>query len=415
MYLKNRKLLGVGIAVVLASILGVFLCIVFDVPGMVEERVRQFVYERSAAECTESKQDTDGRIQCWLNIVQAELKDVGIEGAYRIFVHLYDTYPEFGSSGCHGHAHTIGDTAYYEIYVARGQSLLEYSFPPATKSCGYGFFHGFLEHLMQDHPETEFAVQTCSYLRDRYGAEMSQLENICYHASGHGYMQGEADHISKDAWGDMTRLVRRPLILCSKFSDATPRQREECREGVFNVVSDWMISGNFGLSFDTKNAVQLCDALPQLDQRACYYEFAMKLSPLIQDDPVKAAAYSETLRRKDLRILAFSVMVAGMMQRAGPLDTYSDVFSGCSTLSDTYFETCIRSSVGGMLAHGSPGTEHHKVLIACENADLVDRDGRAHCYSELSRQLLRSYSGEERTRICDRYPEEFISLCKTAS
>ncbi len=415
MFLKNKPTRAIGLGVALMGILGSFLFVQFNLPDRVQESIWQYSYERSASACNEKFQDTDGRLTCWLNIVEKEVKVGGIERAFRIFTHLYEKYPEFGASGCHTNAHAIGDTAYYEIYVARNQSLQEYSFPLSTKSCGYGFFHGFIEHLIQDNPETEFAVQTCTYLHERYGAEMSQLENICYHASGHGYMQAEADRMSTDEWGNVARLIRRPLVSCSKFTNATPRQREECREGIFNVVSDWMIAKNFGLSFDAQTALRLCDTLARVDQRACYSEFAMKLYPVLQDDPVKAAAYADTLQRKEFSIVAFNVMIAGMMERKVPRDTYGEVFSACTKLTETYFETCVRSSVGGMMAHGSPGTEYERVLIACENAHLIDRNGRAFCYSELTNKLNRLYPHEERQRICDLFPEEYTSSCRPVS
>lgn len=406
---QNYKITVAGIALVL---LGAGLFVGIDGPAVVAERISRFAYEQSAAVCQTSHTNASERVQCWLNIVQAELQDQGIDRAYRIFTHIYDTYPDFGSTGCHKHAHTLGDTAYYEIYVARGETLQEHVFPPETKACGHGFFHGFIEHLVQDNPDKAFVVETCTYLKDRYGAEMPDLENICYHASGHGYMQAVGDSVPEESWGNITKLVKSPLAACSSFTDATARQREECREGVFNVISDWMIVKNFGLSFDENNALAPCNRLPRIDQRACYFEFGMKLATVIKDEPERAAAYVENIPKKEYRLLTFGVMIAGMMERKAPLDTYNEVFSACAKLTDTYFEPCIVSSVHGMFAHGSPGTEHEKALAACRNPALEARDGQVICYRDVSRRIVRTMPYDLRMRVCEEFPEPHVASCK---
>src|SRR3989344_6368344 len=153
---------------------------------------------------------SDGeKVDCWLQLVFERLRSEGIAEAYDTFEYIYDSYPLFGATGCHQHAHKVGDTAYYELFVARGLDVTDMFFPQETTSCGYGFFHGFIEHLIQDHPDPAYVTKTCEYLREKYTHSMRDIGTICYHASGHGFTIAKADTLEKYEWGSVRELVDR--------------------------------------------------------------------------------------------------------------------------------------------------------------------------------------------------------------
>lgn len=369
---------------------------------------------REAAQCDEKPNDTE-RVECWMQMVAQELRSEGMVPAYKIFSYLYEKYPTFGATGCHQHAHKIGDVAYYEVYVAQGKTLKDMEFPQETTSCGYGFFHGFIEHLIQDHPDQAYVVETCEYLRGRLSGTMRDIGTICYHASGHGFMQSQADSLAPEQLGNALLLVRKPLESCDTLP-ANAKEIQDCREGVFNVLADWQIVQNFGLSFDFQKPFQLCEKIESKWRKACYYELGMKLEPIIGDSPIKAAQYVMQINDKDIRIMTFGVMVAGMMQRRAPLDEFDLIIQECIRVSDRdLFEHCVVSSANGMMEHGSPGYEYKKVLSLCASAGLEDRNGTQLCYNALARRLSRFYTPAKKMLICGEFPHEYRAACEAES
>lgn len=216
---------------------------------------------RAATACDVKGADGPEKIDCWLELATAFVRKGDISGAFSVFSYLYNTYPYFGASGCHLHAHRLGDAAYYEYYVVQDKSLADMELPQETTSCGYGFFHGFIEHLIQDRPDPAFVTKTCEYLRGRLSPTMRDIATICYHASGHGFIQSIGDSLAKRNWGNISDMVTLPLTNCEKLRSAGDGGIEDCREGIFNVLSDWMSVENFGLKFDFVHPFKVCDAL----------------------------------------------------------------------------------------------------------------------------------------------------------
>jgi hypothetical protein len=155
--------------------------------------------------------------------------------------------------------------------VLEGHNLADIDFPPQTERCNYGFWHGFLEHYIQNRLDGSVAKDTCEYLVGRYGSVLPRFSSACYHAIGHGYMQAEADTIEKLEWGNASAIIHTPLTRCDSLP-LTPFHIGECREGVFRVLADWMTLNNFGLTPQGHNAV--CAAQPERWQTPCYYMFA---------------------------------------------------------------------------------------------------------------------------------------------
>lgn len=403
MWSNNHRVLVVCVALVLVA------GAAWGGPSLVEG----FSLSQEIGSCERSFTSDAEKINCWLQIVFDRLRSEGLVSAYRAFSYLYETRPIFGASGCHQHAHKVGDTAYYELFVAGGLTLEEMNFPQETTSCGYGFFHGFVEHLIQDHPDGAYVTKTCEYLRERYSESMRDIGIICYHASGHGFTISKADTLTKSEWGNMYALVEEPLLSCESLPDISSREIEDCREGVFNVISDWMVLEDLGLSFDYEEPFKLCNTLLERWKHACYYELGMKLEPVIGDEPTEAEKFVRNIGDTDLRETVFGVMIAGMMQRQAPLNGYEEVLGGCLNVVDaTLMHICVRSLVNGMMEHGSPGKEYEKILPLCAFPSLKEREVESVCYEALARRLSRFYVPEKKEFICARFPEAYADFCR---
>ncbi|MCE9541467.1 hypothetical protein K8R03_02810 [Candidatus Kaiserbacteria bacterium] len=396
--------------VLVIALLGAVLAVAAVIRG---PRIVESVTNRIEARACASKGGTDDdKDNCFVQIALKYIRNGDVSAAYRAFDYLYDAYPLFGSWGCHVNAHRLGDTAYYEFFVTHGLSLPQMDFPQETTSCGYGFFHGFLEHMTQDHPQPSFVKETCEYLRGRLSENMHDIARVCYHASGHGFIQSVADTLKKDKWGDVAWMVNAPLKKCEALPGISEQEVEECREGVFNVMSDWMIEKNFGLAFDFKNPFKDCDGLIQRWHWACYYEFGQKLQPVIGDDVLSASKYVGGIKETDIRDMTFGVIVAGMMQRLAPLDGYPNVFKDCTKVTDdALFKACIVSATNGMMEHGDPGNEYAKILPMCALGELNAREGTSICYDTLARRLSRFYGPDKKKQVCGMFPAQYKEAC----
>lgn len=391
--------------------IGAFVVTCIWLPSLVQAGTDSYRIYACAQKASEVLQ-----VDCWLQITFDKVRANNLAGAFLLFERMYDTYPYFGSSGCHQHAHKIGDTSYYELYLSEGRTLQTMDFPQETTSCGYGFFHGFIEHLIQDRPEPAFVTQSCEYLRDRLSATMGSIAIICYHASGHGFIMAKAGRLTEKEWGNALAIVPEPLRACESIPVASEREIEDCRQGVFNVISDWMALNDYGLHFDFTDPFAVCNALQRSWRHACYYELGMKLGGEHKDDPEKAVDMVQSITDPQLREVALGVMVAGMMQRQAPLDGYKAVFESCTRIENNeLFRVCIYSAASGMMEHGSPGKEYEKLVPTCALPILDVREGSRICYRSFFARLSKFYPPEKKASICKLVAEKYQEECNATS
>ncbi len=370
-------------------------------------------FAAEAERCDSSFGAVSEKIDCWLRLIRADLEQRGIEKALEHFSYLYETFELFGATGCHQHAHKLGDMAYYGIY-RKTQDLTQMEFPQATTGCGYGFFHGFLEHLIQDTPEPLFVTETCEYLKKRLSESMRDIGTICYHGSGHGFTLARIDTVPQKEWGNLSSFINVPLAQCEGLPLANEKEIEDCREGIFNVIADWMTNKEYGFSYNEAAPFAPCALQNPKHTYACHYELGQRLSAVIEDDARNAAVLVETLKDKEIREMVFGVMVAGIMQRAAPLKREALVAEQCHGVKDaSLHHVCIRSAANGMMEHGSPQQEYRQVLRFCSNPLLSKRGEQSYCYETLARRLPRFYSQETRQRICNEFPKLHKALCQT--
>lgn len=355
---------------------------------------------------------SERQIDCIFNIIHENLREHGLESALGIFQDAYDSFYSFSSTGCHRHAHRVGDMVYYELYLQQ-DGFNSVFFPQTATACGYGLFHGFIEHLIQDNPSPAFVTETCNYLHDVYGDSMGAIRLTCYHGSGHGFMLHTAERIEREAWGDLSRFTSDSLEKCMQLSEATEYEQEECRQGVFNVIVDWMSDEEYGFSYDYENPFAVCDSLQEQYWHACYYEMAQKTDRVSGEDPRVLARIVEGAPNQELADTAFSVGIAGIVQQViADEGEYERILHDCSDLSDAQYRLCLQSVIHGLFEHGPPAQEYQEPLALCaDNGFVGERDLSAFCYKNIAQRLTRFYEPAQRTSICREFPAEFQDAC----
>lgn len=356
--------------------------------------------------CDQDQAMLDSKIECWLGIVRDTLRDDGLAEAMRVFREIYDTQPAFANSGCHRHAHRVGDMVYYEHFLAE-QDLTKIEFPPETGSCGFGFFHGFLEHLIQDHPSAEFITETCDYLDATLTPTMGDMRITCYHGSGHGLALATAERVPMDAWGEASVFIDEPLQVCESLPAASAEEIEECQEGVFNVLVDWMETDEYGFSYDANAAFALCEAQPRNRQHACYYEMAMKVDRASGFDPRGIARIAESIESTEFRDTVFKVGVGGLVQHVIADGTHEDIFSKCTELARHFMEQCAASITDGLFEHGRPRFEYEGAREFCSSEIVRTHAADRACWKAFAGKLRRFYDDETARVQCTIIPESY--------
>lgn len=357
-----------------------------------------------ATACDRNERTTDGKIECWMGIVRETLRNDGLAEAMRAFREIYDTYPVFANSGCHRHAHRVGDMVYYEHYLGE-QDITKIEFPPETTSCGYGFFHGFLEHLIQDNPDAEFITETCAHLDETLTPSMGDIRITCYHGSGHGLALATAATVPQSEWGNPGAFVDEPLRICESLPEANAAEVEECQEGVFNVLVDWMEIGEYGFAYDVDEAFALCAAQPERWQPACYYEMAMKVDRAGGFDPRGVARIAESIGNPEYRDMVFNVGIGGLVQHIASDGTHEGLFEKCGELNEHLVRLCVIAVVEGLFEHGRPRFEYEVAKEFCLSDVVAAHSVGASCWDAFASKLRRFYNADMAREQCASIPE----------
>lgn len=367
---------------------------------------------RQSAELAHCGQEANDNlvVECIFRGIESELQNHGVTAATEIFARAYRQYPAFVRQACHVQAHRLGDLTYYRVYVGM-EELDAIELPQATTACGYGFFHGFLEHLIQDHPDPAFITKTCDYLIGRLGKDMGEIEMTCYHGSGHGLMLAQSERVPKSQWGNVEAFTALPLSQCESLAKANARDIEQCKEGIFNVLDEWASIGQQGFVLNTAQPFLLCATVPEPSLKACYYEMAMKSDRTSEYNAQNLARVVKEQVPARYREIAFEVGIAGIVQNVITTPgAYQDLLTQCTTLETGLYQPCVGSVINGLYEHGEPQEEYKKALAVCSDSSIRE-DQEEFCYKTVARRLERFYTPERVVEICKEFPDAYQNQC----
>ena len=373
--------------------------------------LKKVVWSKQVTQCGKLENNT-AQIECAFKPITEAIKSEGLEVGMEVFAEAYTTLRSFVVTGCHKHAHRVGDIAYYQVYFGQ-KDLSTINFPQSTTACGYGFYHGFLEHLIQDNNTHEFVTNTCEYLSERYGSTMRDMRITCYHGAGHGLMLGHVQKIAEKDWGNVREFVTYPFSQCDLLSKANELEKEQCKEGLFNLIADWREAKQYGFQAEADgNLFSMCDRLPQNMHKSCYFEVAQKVDRASDNDPVKLVGIAKAVQDKDQIPVVFSVGIAGIMQRViVEEDGYKKIIASCSKLDDPFVSLCMTSVINGFFEHGEPQKEYVKALGICTLPEIEKKGMQEMCYEAVSQRLLRFYTKDKIENICRMFPSTYRDSC----
>lgn len=348
--------------------------------------------------------------ECWDEELAKTMRSEGAQAAFKKFAAFYASDPDFTQIGCHSTAHRMGDVAYGE-YVRYGNDLSRLQFPPESLYCGYGYYHGIMEHMIRDNPDFATADAFCKELIDEYEDTVPRIRLNCYHAIGHGFIPEPSD---VEMWGDPFYLTDAAHAACRNLTDLV--ERSECFQGSFNVLADWMWNNQFGFRFPEEDSLALCREFddPEIS-KACYYELSMKVIALVDDDIAQVyKRFAADIADDEIAGMVINSAAAGIVGRYISGDTFIPFLMDCRTLPLRVQVDCMKGLTGGFAAHGEPEKEYEKAVAFCIDSILTP-DEKKVCYSNIFRTFQGIYSPEKITEVCDMIEPAYREYCTYSS
>ncbi len=351
--------------------------------------------------------DANKKIACWDSLLSYTLETKGLKETFKSFKKLYETEDIFRGTSCHRHAHELGED-FYGVYL-KNKNLAKIDLPLETIACGYGFYHGFFEHMFRDEePDIKKARTICDNLGKKYSDKMPGIRMNCYHAMGHGFMPSIPD---KNVWGNPPAVLAVPMKRCEGVSAANDQEEiQKCLEGVFNVLTDWITSNSYGFSPDKSDYFDVCRKQPKRSYAlACYFELSMRIGMYADEDLVKVAAFIKNLDDEMAKLIIHSAAAALIEVRLNQ-DDLSKYITICYSLEERLRKECTKGLVLGLVAHGDPGDEYKRGLNFCASSKLLEKDKEL-CFNNLIIFLKSFYTKEKLNKVCDLIDKKYRQMC----
>jgi hypothetical protein len=332
------------------------------------------------------------KLTCWDDLIDETLTTQGLERTFELFDVLFKTEPTF-ASGCHDFVHKLGEKAYFLF-----DKKQDFAISAKSSYCGYGFYHGFMETLLQKTGDMQEARSFCDYVDTKLKKETSDAGGACYHGIGHGTVDGSDPR----AWGDPEAMIQPALELCEDVSnDEIPPPRYgklfRCTSGAFNGLEILMDSSQYKLSPNKEDPFFLCRKQPAYLKEACYTQFVVMLMQVTGGDFEASAEVINTIPEDDYALPTLGSLVVEKARIGGA--NHAETVNFCRNLPARFHQSCIAYYSEGFLKYGPPQEEYKEALNFCQFNSLTEVE-RKSCYDRVLGLLRVFYSAEKSASIC---------------
>jgi len=349
--------------------------------------------------CLENNQN----LPCWRNALEEVIKKEGLESGFSLFTKFFETEPVFAQN-CHDFTHQLGEAA-HEEFSETG------SFPVTQQVsyCSYGFFHGFIEAMMQENGNLVEAKEMCRYVDRELSGETATL-GACYHGIGHGVTDGA----NPSAWGDVFKMINPGLELCEEVGD-NQYDTKICGTGVFNSLAIMYPNPKYKLDLDRQDPLWICrQQTKSYFKHACYDDFKSLLMGLTGNDFTKAANFIEQVDEDDYAKDAMDNLATYYVYYLLKDPSYEKAINECHGLQERLRVSCISGLGAGFMTAGIPDKEYIRALELC-GSSLITEPERDGCYSRVIRLIALRYSQEKYNAICQTIDDKYQNLCRPYS
>lgn len=353
-----------------------------------------------------------GNESCLRSDFESVFRTEGLDAAFSRMADVYASDPNFVQS-CHGIAHALGVLAYGEYAKSRHIELTE-----RAAYCGYGFYHGFMEVLLQKTGKPEEARDFCVYAQSVLYKKTIDALGACYHGIGHGAVDGGDPR----AWGNATEIVRPALQLCQEITgekdiEALGSILFRCVTGTYNGLEVLARDEKYLLEEINKNPFEFCTTQPASYQGACYTNMIPALLRLTKNNYEEAFEYVKEIpevsgARYPIRPeIAASLAYEVVRENITHENYISRIVTTCRNLGKQLHLSCIEGLSGGHMKYGEPENEYKKALTFCGSTILTE-DEKNVCYPYILSRLRIWYDIIKSRSICELVPKKYQLACR---
>lgn len=345
-------------------------------------------------------ESSDQKTKCWEEQLETTIKTQGLEEAFNLYTKLFLSDPIFAEN-CHGYTHTLGEAAYLKF--ANNEDF------PVTQQvayCSYGFFHGFIEAMMQKTGNLKDAERMCQYIDKKLAGQTDTL-GACYHGIGHGVTDGS----DARAYGDPLALIKPGLELCDKVGK-DEYDHKICGTGVFNALAIMYSDPKYKLKLNRDDPFWSCRQQSKAYfKHACYDDFKTLIMTITSNDFLKAARFIEEIEEDSYAQDAMDNLATYYVYYLLKNKDYSDPINECHSLQQRLQASCIRGLGAGFMTAGIPDKEYVRALEVC-SSPLITQEERDGCYQRVVRLIQQRYNPEKYKVICQTIDEKYQTYCQ---
>lgn len=363
----------------------------------------------SIAEQCAKEADLATQKQCWDSEIRAAHAHGGMQASFDVFTNLYQTQPAFASD-CHGYTHTLGSLAYSDYKYGK-----DFPLSKEVEYCSYGFFHGFIESLMEDTGDVSHIRDFCDFLSQKTQGQFS-VTSPCVHGIGHGVTDGSDPR----SFGNAQMIIDPGIVLCEHVG-RNEYETEICASGVFDSLGAMFMAHEHGLSLDPNDPYAVCKAQKDMVIRqACYADFKSLILSLSKNDIRTAIGYVSGI--EDTPQIKKSAMenIATIYVYSINGEDFSDAVNACHSIIEADLrQACIGGLAMGFINIGELNKEYVRGLHFCSSPQLY-ADELDSCYLNVLHSSRVRYPAETFLGICAAVPAAlrshgFYTECGNAS
>lgn len=344
-------------------------------------------------------QSKASKLQCYEELIDSKIKTQGLRVAFETLADLFESDPQFASS-CHDFTHKLGEKAYFLFSEKENFELSDKS-----SYCGYGFYHGFMETLLQKTSDMDEARRFCEYIDNQLEKTNSDAGGACYHGIGHGAVDGS----DQRNWGNPQAMIKPALNICwlvSNDENPPPRYGKlyRCASGAFNGLEILSTSNQYKLSINKEDPFWVCELQPEHYKEACFTQFVVAVMNITSNNFEKSAQIIDTIKEDTYAIPALQALTVELVKMGKT--NYQETINFCHNLSNRFQTPCLTAFAEGFLKYGPPEKEYVEAINFC-NANLLKEFEKVACFERVLSLLRIWYSATKSQSICQQVDEKY--------
>lgn len=367
---------------------------------------RMFMFvENPERAITACEAEGDRMQQCFAELVERIAEEQSVASAFDVLAAIYVRDRQFAEF-CHGNTHELGRVAYALFSAGKPMELSD-----KTPYCGFGFYHGFIEALMEAEGDLLRARAFCAQVEQELSSIVSGVSFACYHGIGHGVIDGTDPSL----WDDEDEYIAGGLALCDTLGEVE-EHKERCASGVFNALAIAYRNQKYSLNADPNDPYRVCRKQDiRYAREACYDQmntFVVETSNSFSEALALAMHSSEPAYR-ELAVMTVAGYQAQPALARG--DDLGALVRTCTTLPTAFRDTCAHGFAVGLIEFGEPGEEYKAGLGAC----LAGGDAKDACLLGLVQGVRDRMPQARLPNVCreigEKAGERFGALCSAGS